>query len=706
MTNFYVSQLGGATPGTNPNNPSDAIQTIIDFQAQSGDTIFILENEGDPVFTTATPITISKPLTIVGRENGVGHKPTLKIRSVNNGRAIVCQSSNISIIGLNIVHDPLPVDEVFDSYDNAAYTGSVVYIPPGNAGSGMDDGDLSTANVVIDDCKIHFYRSAVLSASKSLEVRNSELYCKFTSSAPNKASHILLYGMDGSVNIHNNILSTAGLNNIELVHVLNNTGDGYVEQYNGTLNITNNSVQGSSKIKRLYGSNLPSGGSGVLTVNITGNLVNQYDGNLDTVLLSENRNFKNAYQLITVANNSYTSNTHLSHFVALLPVNDPSNETFPSFTVNTPVQPRVCVHSNNVENILNIPFTKIEDNSTVYLGENDELYLQTTSLQENTVFPVDVSNLLITYPPGTYMLCEMSNSITVASYDNSYNMSGIYAYETDRLGATTSIVPPLFIKFNLNVSDFVAGIELAPGYSLADPDNNAATDDIFVYSTRNNNDGHLSSQNLQEIKWSLSNAETASVAYSDYIVNDTGVVMPINEDVRSGSIAIEVEGKSRKDVTNNVSINFSIGGIAPKMYTKYDNPYSADGVFVSNNSNVVPDAPAQLDGDLLLDTTDEFVSVQQSLQCNATLETISLTLREVNDLVHALIADQTYDSNNTIEEVRNSVANALDGLLSNNTTNVSFSVSMSTNNNSSSNTINTNSVGPTDVPVKTWVSFV
>jgi hypothetical protein len=706
MTNFYVSHLGGANTGTDPSNPSNQIQDVIDNHAQSGDTIYILENDGDTVLTSATPITITKSLTIVGRENGVGHKPTLKVRSLSNGRAIVCQSSNISIIGLNIVHDPLPDDEDFDSYDNAAYTGSVVYIPPGNAGSGMDDGTLSTENVVIDDCKIHFYRSAVLSASKSLEVKNSELYCKLTSSASNKASHILLYGMDGSVNIHNNTLTTAGLNNIELVRVLNNTGDGFVERYNGTLHITNNSVQGSSKIKRLYGSSLPAGGSGILTVNITGNTVNQVDGNLDTVLLSENRDFKNAYQLITVANNSYTSNTHLSHFVGLLPVNDPSNATYPDFTVNSPVQPRVCVHSNNVENVLNIPFTKIVDNSTVYLGANDELYLQTTSLQENTVFPLDVSNLLITYPPGTYMLCDMSNSLTVQSYDNSYNMSGIYAYETDRLGATTTILPPLFIKFNLDVSEFVAGIELGEGYSLDDQNNNAATDDIFVYSTRNNNQGHLNSQNLQEIKWSLSNVETASVAYSDYIVNDTGVVMPINQDPRSGSIAIEVEGKSRKDLENNVSVKFSIGGIAPKIYSKYDNPYSADGVFVSNNSTVVPEAPGQLNGDMLVDTTDEFVSVQQSLQCNATLETISLTLREVNDLVHAIIADQTYASNNTIEEVRTSVAAALDGLLSNNTTNVSFSVSMSTHNNSSSNTINTNSVGPSNIPVKTWVSFV
>lgn len=701
MPTYYVSTNGDNSNDGSQLTPFATIPYAVQ-NASANDVIFVV---ADGTHELTSQLVIDKPLSIIGRENGVGTRPLLHIRTVDNGRAVRCQVSNVLLVGLDIEHKPLPGDDTFSSYENSAYTGSVIEIVPGTSGSGLDDGESEVENIVIDDCKLHFYRCAVLSGAKTFELKNSELYCKFDSNAVDRSSHVLLYGMNGVVNIKNNTLTTNGFNTITLVHVVNNSGDGYTEHYNGTLNILENEVSGGAKLQRVYGSSLLYGGSGVLSVNIKNNVIEQTDGDLETVLISENRNLNTAYQLVTIAYNSYINNIQLSHFVGLIPVNDPSNATYPDYSIVSPVQPRFCIHSNNVQNILTLNFMTYDNPYTVYIGANKELYLQTTSELENSVFPSDISNILITYQPGTYMLCDMTNTVTIDNYDTSYNMSGIYSYETDRLGATTSTLPPLFMNFSLDVNEFVAGIEVSPLYSLDSPDNNAATDDIFVYSTRMSSEGHLQSQSLQQVKWTLSNTETASVAYSDYIVNDTGVVMPINEDVRSGNILIEVEGTSRKDASNNNVIHFSIGGIAPKIYTKYDNPYSADGVFVSNNDTVVPNAPGQLGEDILVASTDQFVSVQQSLLCVASLDTIALSEREVNDLVHAIIADQNYDENNTIEKIRTSVANRLDGLISNNTTNVTFSVSMSTNNNSSSNTVNSNSVGPTDVPVKTWVSF-
>lgn len=696
---YYVSASGSDNNVGNQASPFLTIQHALDV-ASDEDTIYIIYGGTHYVHG---PLDVHKSVHFIGRMIDTDPRPYIEIKTLDNDNAINCIMSNTTFTGLEINH--VAIEGATHTFNNdPTQTGSTSYY------YFADENDNSLEQItrmIIDDCKVYFYRSAIISNTDEFEFKNSELYCKFSQNVGGFSYPIIIHSMNGIVNIDNNVLTSNGFNQFQLVKSVDNVclcDCSCIEvDMSGVINITDNNVE-NTRIIRAFDSFKISTitNVGTIKINIIGNHFIQT--NNEIAYFSENRNFNTAYDLITIANNSFQNVSYVSHFVKIGPLNDTLDPTFSNFTITSPiVEPKFAIYSNEVKNILNIPVQPPTTSNYYYLGDKDELliYSNNDAISLSSSLPNDISNILINYKKGVYLMCDITNVLSVSSYDTSYNMSGIYAYETDRQGVTTSVLPQLYVKFLLDVNEFVSGIDVADGYALSQlGDNTAETDDIFIYSTRNLE--NLTSQQLDEIKWSPSYSESTSIAFSDYIVNDSGVVMPINENERTGSIAVEVEGKSRK-TDSSVGVHFTIGGIASKTYTKYDNPYSADAIFISNNPENIPSAPSFLDNDILQATTDGFMEVKETLSCSGTLSSISLTIREVNDLVHAIISDQDYNQNDTIEKVRNNVANALNGLISNNTSNISFSVNMGIY---SGNDSNSNSVGPSDLSVKTWVSFI
>jgi hypothetical protein len=220
MTNYYVSLLG------NDNNIGDELNPFLTIshaisQTNDGDIINILEG----TYEYASSITINKQITLLGRQNTQDNRPIINITTSANGNAIICNESNITIRGLEIVH--------LSSY---SFNDTCINISPGGTSIMNDDGIIVNENIEINDCRIVYSKFGVNSKAKSFSVLNSNIHSR----AITTARAIAIYSQDGIVNINDNTFTSDGNLAIEGVHNNFATNDGYQNKRNGTLNIKNN----------------------------------------------------------------------------------------------------------------------------------------------------------------------------------------------------------------------------------------------------------------------------------------------------------------------------------------------------------------------------------------------------------------------------------------------------------------------------------
>ena len=164
---YYVSTSGSDANSGSSSSPFNTIPYAI-TQSSNSDTIIVISgtyNYG--VATSNNVININKELTIIGRETISGIRPIINISTTSNNTAVLCNASNITLKGLEFVHNPATVGGSNDTCINLAPGGTGIYTPP-------DSGIMVNQNINILDCKIHFTKFGVSSKAKYFSVKNCE----------------------------------------------------------------------------------------------------------------------------------------------------------------------------------------------------------------------------------------------------------------------------------------------------------------------------------------------------------------------------------------------------------------------------------------------------------------------------------------------------------------------------------------------------
>ena len=363
MTSFYVS-----TSGSNSNNGSQATPFLtLEYaitQASNGDTINISSGTHSYGTTSANNvINIGKELTIIGRNDTSGTRPIINIATASNNTAVLCNASNVTIKGIEIVHNP-------------ASTGSndtCISIAPGGTGISPDAGLMVNQNINIIDCKIHFTKFGVSSKSKYFSVKN----CELVSKAVTTARSIAIYSQDGTIDITDNTFTASVSNSgIELLHNNFATNDSYQNKRNGTVNFTGNSTSGINITRRaiFFEAGCDAGLNGdTYSFNVSNNTISSTSDCM-FLLQPTNANFLNFINLIKLNNNTFTNNPSASNnglvrvasFVTnggplTLPTNNPKfliySNTMNNATLNLSTSPY------NVDNKNVLIFTGFSANS-------------------------------------------------------------------------------------------------------------------------------------------------------------------------------------------------------------------------------------------------------------------------------------------------------------------------------------------------------
>jgi len=297
MTSFYVS-----TSGSDSNNGSQATPFLTlgyaISQASNGDTINISSGTHSYGTTSANNvITISKELSIIGRNDTSGTRPIINIATASNNTAVLCNASNITIKGIEFVHNP-------------ASTGSndtCISIAPGGTGISPDAGAMVNQNVNILDCKIHFTKFGVSSKAKYFSVKN----CELVSKAVTTARSIAIYSQDGTIDITDNTFTASVSNSgIELLHNNFATNDSYQNKRNGTVNFTRNSTSGINTLRRaiFFEAGCDAGLNGdTYSFNVSNNTISSTSDCM-FLLQPNNANFLNFINLIKINDNIFTNN--------------------------------------------------------------------------------------------------------------------------------------------------------------------------------------------------------------------------------------------------------------------------------------------------------------------------------------------------------------------------------------------------------------
>ena len=302
MTSFYVS-----TSGSDSNNGSQATPFLTlgyaIAQVSNGDTINISSGTHSYGTTSANNvITIIKELSIIGRNDTSGTRPIINIATASNNTAVLCNASNITIKGIEIVHNP-------------ASTGSndtCISIAPGGTGISPDAGAMVNQNVNILDCKIHFTKFGVSSKAKYFSVKN----CELVSKAVTTARSIAIYSQDGTIDITDNTFTASVSNSgIELLHNNFATNDSYQNKRNGTVNFTGNSTSGINITRRaiFFEAGCDTGLNGdTYSFNVSNNTISSASDCM-FLLQPTNANFLNFINLIKLNNNTFTNNPSASN---------------------------------------------------------------------------------------------------------------------------------------------------------------------------------------------------------------------------------------------------------------------------------------------------------------------------------------------------------------------------------------------------------
>jgi hypothetical protein len=294
---YYISTTGSDTNLGTVNDPFFTLSYAI-TQASNGDTIIVMSgtyNYG--TISSNNVININKELTIIGRENVNGTRPIINISTAALNTAVLCNASNITLKGIEFVHNP-------------ASTGSndtCINISPGGTAVYPDLGVMVNQNINILDCKIFYTKFGVSSKSKFFTVDG----CELVSKAVTTARAIAIYSQDGTINILNNIFTASVVNNgVELLHNNFATNDSYQNKRNGTVNFMNNITQGINISRRaiFFEAGADTGLNGdSYSFNISNNTISSTSDCI-MVLQPNNANFLNFIGLITLNNNNFNNN--------------------------------------------------------------------------------------------------------------------------------------------------------------------------------------------------------------------------------------------------------------------------------------------------------------------------------------------------------------------------------------------------------------
>jgi hypothetical protein len=297
MTSFYVS-----TSGSDSNNGSQATPFLTlgyaISQASNGDTINISSGTHSYGTTSANNvITISKELSIIGRNDTSGTRPIINIATASNNTAVLCNASNITIKGMEFVHNPA----------STGFNDTCISIAPGGTGISPDAGVMVNQNINILDCKIHFTKFGVSSKAKYFSVKNCELVSKAVTTARN----IVIYSQDGTIDITDNTFTASVSNSgIELLHNNFATNDSYQNKRNGTVNFTGNSTSGINITRRaiFFEAGCDAGLNGdTYSFNVSNNTISSTSDCM-FLLQPNNANFLNFINLIKINDNIFTNN--------------------------------------------------------------------------------------------------------------------------------------------------------------------------------------------------------------------------------------------------------------------------------------------------------------------------------------------------------------------------------------------------------------
>ena len=334
---YYVSTSGSDANSGTSSSPFNTIPYAI-TQSSNSDTIIVISgtyNYG--VATSNNVININKELTIIGRETISGIRPIINISTTSNNTAVLCNASNITLKGLEFVHNPATVGGSNDTCINLAPGGTGIYTPP-------DSGIMVNQNINILDCKIHFTKFGVSSKAKYFSVKNCELVSKVAATARS----IAIYSQDGTVDILDNTFTTSVSNNIiELLHNNFAGGDGYQNKRNGTVNFIGNITSGINITRRaiFFEAGGDTGLSGDrYSFNVSNNTISTTS---DCMMLLQptNANFLNFINLITLNNNTFNNNPSISNN-GLVRV-----ASYVTGPLTTPINnPKFLIYSNIINN--------------------------------------------------------------------------------------------------------------------------------------------------------------------------------------------------------------------------------------------------------------------------------------------------------------------------------------------------------------------
>jgi hypothetical protein len=363
---YYVSTIGSDSNNGSINSPFLTITYAIS-QSADGDTINIAN--GTYTYGTSSAnnvLNISKKLTIIGRENSnEGNRPLINISTAAQNTAVNLNNSDITLKGLEFVHNP-------------ASTGSndtCINIAPGGTSVSPDSGVMINENINIIDCKIHFTKFGVASKAKYFSVKN----CELVSKAITSARSIAIFSQNGTVDILNNIFNASVFNTgIELLHNNFATNDGYQNKRNGIVNFIGNQTNITIARRAIFfESGTDTGLSGdSYTFNVSNNTIYSTSDSL-MLLQPSNSNFLNFIGLITLNNNTFYNNSSLSRnglvrISALSPIAIQAPNNTPKFSIysntigNSILNPSTNPYNVNDQNVLIL--TNFTNSDGLYTG--------------------------------------------------------------------------------------------------------------------------------------------------------------------------------------------------------------------------------------------------------------------------------------------------------------------------------------------------
>lgn len=350
------------------NKTKMSLQDLID-SASSGSVINITDN-----YTLSASLNITKPITLVGRQDSSGVRPMVTITTAANGFGVIVNSSDVTLKGIDFVHS-----------SPFSFNDGCIVLAPGGVSVMNDDGLMVNENIVIDDCRVEYSKFGVTSKAKSFNVVNSDFHCRVTTTTTARA--IAVYSNDGDILIDNNTYTTAGNLSIEGLHINYATNDGYVNKHSGTITYTNNTSNISTSRKFIIfevGAEKNPVGAPNLNMVISNNNISVGTGSTFFVMQPFFVDSFESIGTITVTNNT-TKNT-FSNGLLQIDVNNAGSSAAKTHNLLTNT-PKFIVFGNTVQTAI------VETNK--YVIENVLVFTGFTSL------PSNIDSILSTSPPST-----------------------------------------------------------------------------------------------------------------------------------------------------------------------------------------------------------------------------------------------------------------------------------------------------------------